>query len=281
MRLNEDCYGAKVSDLTVTMGEDDFANFSVGSEVVVNFDGKDHIRKVRDFPEDIGIVVKGYPVYYSDFNFISTEDFDDWYSKDKFTESAIDYSSMFDNKSKDIFHKGDFDKYKISDEELEDMMDDQTDLEECWQMLATMYEDIWNDVDKKDAPELAFIWTEETGKSVVDLILKTPIYWKEGFIKNDKGAMLGSTKLESKGRGLGHPVVYISTVTDELDDGEFYNVLLHEMCHVASYYAYGSLDGEHNKGWKKYADKCNSKIEFLKGNELMPTCDTSTFEELA
>lgn len=24
------------------------------------------------------------------------------------------------------------------------MMDDQTDLEECWQMLATMYEDIWN-----------------------------------------------------------------------------------------------------------------------------------------
>lgn len=231
--MNEDCYGAKVSDLTVTIGEDDFANFSVGSEVTVNYDGKDHIRKVRDFPEDIGIVVKGYPIYYSDFDFISTDEFDDWYGKDKFTESnvdldspkvtnvsfysfernfvdkikellshykygvydidrhndlcdlltdalkvwkrdskdyrskleiikddlnisknliqkyyrkdtayitfingmikeienhqsnskedlkesAIDYSSMFD-KSKDIFHKGDFDKYKISDEEL-------------------------------------------------------------------------------------------------------------------------------------------------------------------
>lgn len=345
MRLNEDCYGAKVADFTVTIGDTDFANFTVGSRITVNVNGRDTTRVVRDMPEDIGIVVKGYPIYYSDFEFIPTEDFDDWHKSDKFLgeskkmkealhyavytrtrddgnmpswmddsdrddsfnvnskrelyqyldgmlqtnkdpnemhtsvtgidatnggdyksvdlsalprkykplfESAIDYSSMFD-KDTGTFNRGAFDAYKLSDDEFEDAMDDQTDLEECWQMLATMYEDIWDDATND--------------------ILNTKVFWREGFIKNSKGAMLGCVQLKSDG-----PVVLISTITDELKDAEFYNVLLHEMCHIASYYGYGSLDPDHEEGWKKFADNCNEKIEFLRDCPITATCDIDKFD---
>lgn len=322
-RLNEDCYGAKVADFTVTIGDTDFANFVVGSRVTVNVNGKDMVRTVRDMPEDIGIVVKGYPIYYSDFEFIPTEDFDDWYDSDKFLgeskkmNESLKYAvyTQQTNNFKDWMTKSDLEdsfncdtkrdlilnldtllkalkdpneihnkvtgisarekdgeyvpidlntlpkKYKPLFESssmfdkfnYEDAMNDQADLEECWQMLATMYEDIWGDT--------------------VDGILNTKVFWREGFIKNDKGAMLGCARLKSD-KSL---VVLISTITDKLDDDEFYNVLLHEMCHVASYYKYGSLDSNHKDGWKKFADKCNEKIEFLKDCPITATCDIDKF----
>lgn len=270
VKLNEDCYGAKVgSNIVVTIDEDNYKSFYVGNSIKVNYDGKDHIRKVRDFPEDVGITVKGYPVFYSDFNFIEDKDFDDWrdnfdgmnfddwyqFDRKSLKEDAIDYSSMFD-KSKDIFTKGDFSKFRLPDDglDLDDIEDDQTDLEECWQMLATMYDDVWPD-------------------EIVDDILKTKVFWREGFIKSSKGAMLGSTRLSSNGS----LTVLISTITDELDDIGFYNVLLHEMCHVASYLTTNDLDNSHSKGWKKFADKCNSKIEFLKECPITATCDIDKF----
>lgn len=90
--------------------------------------------------------------------------------------------------------------------------------------------------------------------------------------------MLGCTKLEyNQQKGLGHPVVYISTMTDKFNDAEFYNVLLHEMCHVASLYAYGSLDGQHSEKWKYFVDLCNKKIEFLKDCPIKSIQDIDKF----
>lgn len=169
----------------------------------------------------------------------------------RLNEGAIDYSSMF-GKSTSAFDRDAFGKYKISDDEYEDMMDDQTDLEECWQTLASMYEDIWD--------------------GTVSDILSTKVFWREGFLKSSRGAMLGCVQLKPDG-----PIALISTITDELEDVEFYNVLLHEMCHLASYYKYGSLDSSHKSGWKKFADKCNKKIEFLKDCPITATCDIDKF----
>lgn len=69
--LKEDHWGAEVSELTVTIDESNFKKFEVGNKILVNCNGKDYIRIVRDFPEDIGIVIKGYPIFYSDFEFVS------------------------------------------------------------------------------------------------------------------------------------------------------------------------------------------------------------------
>lgn len=87
-RLNEDCYGAKVAGMTVTMGLNDMNNFLVGNEICVHYDGKDHVRKVRDYPEDIGITVKGYPFYYSDFEFIPSDEYEDWKDSDKYLSES-------------------------------------------------------------------------------------------------------------------------------------------------------------------------------------------------
>lgn len=263
----------------------DLCNLLTDALKVWKDDSKDYQSKLEIIKDDLDISKDLIQKYYrKDTDYIifindMIKEIENYQSNSKegLKESAIDYSSAFD-KSKDIFHKGDFDKYKISDEELEDMMDDQTDLEECWQMLATMYEDIWNSKDENLSNEKLGGHNSYANKPVVDWILQTPIYWKEGFIKNENGAMLGCTRLEyNQQKGLGHPVVYISTMTDELDDTEFYNVLLHEMCHLASLYAYGSLDGQHSEKWKYFANLCNKRIEFLKGNELTPTCDADKF----
>lgn len=277
-RLKEDCYGAKVGNIIVTTG-DDMKDFIPGSRMTFNVNGKDTIRCIKDMPEDLGITVKGYPIYYSDFNFIPTEDFDDWYDNfDHNTESFDDWW-QFDRKNavKNESIKNNGKRIKETVLNYEDMIADQADLEDCWQMLANGYKSIWNDIEEHDPDNIGFIWTEETGKSVVDFILSTKVFWREGFIKNDKGAMLGCTQLKSEGRGIGKPVVLISTITDELSDAEFYNVLLHEMCHVASYYGYGSLDPDHKEGWKKFANKCNKNVKFLKNNPLTATCDIDKF----
>lgn len=77
-KIKEDCWGAKVSDLTITMGEDELSNFVEGGKVTVNYEGKDHIRRVYDSRDGLKINVKGYPIFYEDFNFIPTEEFDNW-----------------------------------------------------------------------------------------------------------------------------------------------------------------------------------------------------------
>lgn len=144
----------------------------------------------------------------------------------------------------EVFNKSasTFNEYKISDDEYEDMLNCQADLEECWHALALKYFD----------------------SKVAD----TKVFFREGFIKSSKGAMLGSTRLKNDGTIY----VLVSSMTDELDDKAFYNVLLHEMCHCASYYDAGDLDASHTREWKTYADKLNKL-----GWHLTPACDVDLF----
>lgn len=74
MKLNKGYYIANVAGITVITNETNMHNFLVGNRICVSYDGKDHTRKVHDFPEDIGIVVKGYPFFYSDFEFVSSKE---------------------------------------------------------------------------------------------------------------------------------------------------------------------------------------------------------------
>lgn len=74
MELDKGYYKAEVAGLVVTMSEEDMHNFWIGNQIHVNYNGREYVRRVRDFPEDIGIVISGYPFYYSDFKFVSSDE---------------------------------------------------------------------------------------------------------------------------------------------------------------------------------------------------------------
>lgn len=135
--------------------------------------------------------------------------------------------------------------------DVDELGEAQEDLEECWQMLAAKYDDVF-------------------GEKTAEQIFNTKVYFREGFIKSSKGAMLGSTRLKQDGTIY----VLVSSMTDGLSDADFYNVVLHEMCHCASFYSTGDLDAAHNAGWKKYADAFNR----MNGPwHLTATCDVDSF----
>lgn len=124
---------------------------------------------------------------------------------------------------------------------LDELISADDDLRECWDMIVLNF---FKDDD----------WLVEHLRDHVE------IHYIDGFVKSPKGVMLGATRLKSDG-----PLqVIISSVLDneEFSDKDFYNVLAHEMCHCASYFTEGDLDGTHTKGWKKFADKLNTTGKF-------------------
>lgn len=134
--------------------------------------------------------------------------------------------------------------------DIDELTEAQEDLEDCWIILAVKYDKVF-------------------GSKIAEQITRTKVYFREGFIKSSKGAMLGSTRLRQDGTIY----VLVSSMTDELSDADFYSVVLHEMCHCASFYSTGDLDAAHNAGWKKYADAFNKSGHW----HLTATCDVDKF----
>lgn len=131
------------------------------------------------------------------------------------------------------------------------------ELQENWIMVTTQYEDVF-------------------GKYTKDIVnLSKNVHFHEGLISSEKSkykVMLGRTYLLNKSE---NPLVEISTLVNDFNDEDYWNVLLHEMCHVASYYKYEDLDSNHNKGWKKFAEKIN---KFRKNSKLTPEASIEDFK---
>lgn len=134
------------------------------------------------------------------------------------------------------------------------------ELQENWVMAALQYEDVFG----------------EYTKDIINL--SKNVHFHEGLISSEKSkykVMLGRTYLINTSED---PLIEISTLVNDFNDEDYWNVLLHEICHVASYYKYEDLDSNHNRGWKKFAEKIN---KFRKNSKLTPEASIENFKLIA
>lgn len=148
---------------------------------------------------------------------------------------------------------------------IDSAMEDDADLQDCWTNAIEKYKDIWN------SKECLF-----NGMLVTDGLKKvTPHYFTSNSYgkEDDEGkikSFLGRTRHV---RSLNNPIeVDIFTATFDMDSDEFFNVLLHEMCHVAAYYVDRSLS--HNSTWAYFKDELNNRCGYniiIDASDLMET----------
>lgn len=121
---------------------------------------------------------------------------------------------------------------------FENIEEDQEFLEEDWKMLAEKYRALW--------------------KNLAEKIANVSVYYTD-TLGNDKKAF-GLTQDTSKGLQVlfWSILTKVNKDTEEafISDDEYWEILLHEMCHCAAYFVDGSLD--HGKTWQYFVDKLNS-----------------------
>lgn len=158
-------------------------------------------------------------------------------------------------------------KNKLIESSLEDIinasLEDDTDLQALWQEAATKYEKLWTS--KESCMEDC---------SIIEGIRKVTPHYAELSSETEDGNVKSALGMTSHVRCIGHPIeVSISTLTFDMGDLEFYNVVLHEMAHVAAFYTDRSLD--HGDTWKYYVDKLNNC-----GYSIIPDADDEDFAKM-
>lgn len=138
------------------------------------------------------------------------------------------------------------DNYNIS-EIINASIEDDKDLKYTWDSAAEKYRKLWDS--KKSCMDDV--------DSITDKLLQIDPHYDQLTVTTNNGEVIKSALgLTKHVRNIEHPIeVSISTATFEMSDDDFYNVVLHEMAHVASFYVDRSLD--HKETWQYFKDKLN------------------------
>lgn len=252
-------YRDQVWEYLTSIKEDELKEF-LKSENILPSEGKWREKDWYDYEGD-----DGAPIYTQDGEKLATGYSNpDGISAREF-KFILDFKTFYYDTFDRMFSYFSKIKDQIKDLQNSDLQESTIDYKSLAASIAEEDEEL-----KENWIEAAIEYEDIFGRDILDNILTTPIYYRDGFIGSNNKSALAITRLTTNGL-----IVLFSTYIDALNDDKYWNVLLHEMCHLASYFKYGDLDMKHVKGWKEFADKINK----FRKDKLTPTADEKYFVE--